>query len=179
MERTLERRTVYQGRILDLRVDRVAVDQRPGKTATREVVCHRPAVAIIALDGEDVLLVRQYRYAIGRVIAEVPAGLIDPGEEPEVTAHRELREETGFDAGQMKYLGSFFTSPGFCDEKIYLFLAQDLRPAPLAPDDDEFIDVIRLPLDDLQSFLSSEDDMDLKTLAALSWLALHRSTSRQ
>jgi len=157
-------RAVYAGKIVSLRVDEITLPR--GGTALREVVDHPGAVVIVAIDAEDhVYLVRQYRHPIGRYLLELPAGALEPGEEPLAAAVRELREEVGLQAGAWTPLGSFFSSPGFADERLHAFLARELAPVPSEPDDDEDIRVVRYLLTDLRGHL--EETPDAKTLAAL------------
>ena len=120
-EKTLESREVYRGRILHVREDRVRLPN--GKEGVREVVEHPGGVGILALDGDDVLLVKQYRYAFSRVLTEIPAGKREPGEDPFVTTQRELKEEIGATAEAWTDLGSLIASPGCYGETLYLFLA--------------------------------------------------------
>jgi ADP-ribose diphosphatase len=163
-----ESRVVYEGKIVSLRVDQIALSD--GRTATREVVEHPGAVVIIALDQDSqVTLVRQYRHAVRRYLLELPAGGLEPGEEPLFTAQRELREEVGLDAAEWTSLGRFFSSPGFANELLHVFLARDLRPAHAEPDDDEDITVVKLGLEEL--YEHPELIEDAKSLAAL--LLLH------
>ncbi len=161
-------RLIYQGKIVSLRVDEVALAQ--GGTATREVVEHPGAVVIAAIDEEEhVYLVEQYRHAVKRYLLELPAGGLEPGEEPLDCAKRELREEVGLEAGEWNDLGMFFSSPGFANERLYAFAARGLVPAEGTPDDDEDITVIRYPL---RRLLGELDRIkDAKTLAALCLLA--------
>jgi len=159
---------IYQGRILNLRVDRVRLPD--GGTALREVVEHAPAVGIIAETGDGGLyLVRQYRYPAGEYLLEIPAGIVEPCEDPLETADRELREETGFKPGALAEVAQFYTSPGFSDERIILFHARDLSPAPKDRDSDEFIDVVRLDRGQLQEAALSGEIRDSKTLTAIYW----------
>jgi ADP-ribose pyrophosphatase len=141
----LESRRVFAGRVLALEVDRVRLAN--GRVSELEIVRHPGAVAIAAAtaDGE-LLLVRQYRYATGDWLLEVPAGKVDPGEQPDAAAARELEEETGYRAGRLESLGWVWTTPGFSNEVIHLYLALDLEPARQALQDDEVLTVERLPL---------------------------------
>lgn len=127
-ERRVSRATVYQGRVVDLYVDQVQLPDR--SRHVREVVGHKAAVAIVPLlpDGR-VILIRQYRYAVGRELWELPAGLIDPGETPRQAAVRELREETGYRSRVWRPLTAVYSSPGFCREKIFLFQARQAEKA--------------------------------------------------
>jgi ADP-ribose pyrophosphatase len=144
-ERVLESRRVYDGRIMAVRVDSVALPN--GREATREIVEHAPVVAIVPIDENgDVVMVKQYRLATGDVMLEVPAGLVDEGEEIEAAAQRELQEEIGHRAGHLERLAGFFVSPGFCTEFIHVYLALGLEESDLDADEDEDIVVERVPL---------------------------------
>lgn len=137
-----------------------------GRRSTRDVIDHPGAVAIVALDEADnVLLVRQYRYACEAALTEIPAGGLEPGEDPLAAAQRELREETGHAAERWLELGCCFTAPGFCNERMFFFLAEGLRPADGRPDEDENLEVTRRPLADLLAELHRIQDC--KTIAGL------------
>ncbi len=164
-EKTLTSREVYRGRILRVREDTVRLPN--GKTAEREVAEHPGGVGILALDGGDVLLVRQYRYAFSRVLTEIPAGKREPGEEPFVTARRELREEIGATAGKWTELGALIASPGCYGEVLYLYMAQELTFGDTHPDEDEFLDVVRMPFDRAVELCMTGELTDAKTVAAL------------
>lgn len=164
-ERTLTSREVYRGRILRVREDTVRLPN--GKTAEREVAEHPGGVGILALDGGDVLLVRQYRYAFSRVLTEIPAGKREPGEEPFVTAQRELREEIGATAGKWTELGALIASPGCYGEVLYLYMAQELTFGDTHPDEDEFLDVVRMPFDRAVELCMTGELTDAKTVIAL------------
>lgn len=165
-EKMLESREVYRGRILRVREDKVLLPN--GRTGTREVVEHPGGVGILALEADGtVLLVRQYRYAFGRTLLEIPAGKREPGEEPFVTARRELREETGAIAESWTPLGSLIASPGCYDEVLYLYLAQDLHYGATDPDEDEFLAVERMPLDQLARLCLEGEVTDAKTVCAV------------
>lgn len=164
-EKTLTSREVYRGRILRVREDSVRLPN--GKTAEREVAEHPGGVGILALDGGDVLLVRQYRYAFSRVLTEIPAGKREPGEEPFVTAQRELREEIGATAGKWTELGALIASPGCYGEVLYLYMAQELTFGDTHPDEDEFLDVVRMPFDRAVELCMTGELTDAKTVIAL------------
>lgn len=164
-EKTLTSREVYCGRILRVREDTVRLPN--GKTAEREVAEHPGGVGILALDGGDVLLVRQYRYAFSRVLTEIPAGKREPGEEPFVTAQRELREEIGATAGKWTELGALIASPGCYGEVLYLYMAQELTFGDTHPDEDEFLDVVRMPFDRAVELCMTGELTDAKTVAAV------------
>ncbi len=165
-EERLEGETLYCGRILTLRRDRVRL--APQKEALREVVEHAAAVGIVAENDQgEILLVRQFRYPVGKELLEIPAGLVEPGEDPLETAHRELREETGFDAEEMLPLGRFYSSPGFCNEEILLFRGRGLRPDPRPQDDDEQIELCPVSRKEVVRRLREGELTDGKTLVAL------------
>lgn len=164
-EKTLTSREVYRGRILRVREDTVRLPN--GKTAEREVAEHPGGVGILALDGGDVLLVRQYRYAFSRVLTEIPAGKREPGEEPFVTAQRELREEIGATAGKWTELGALIASPGCYGEVLYLYMAQELTFGDTHPDEDEFLDVVRMPFDRAVELCMTGELTDAKTVVAV------------
>lgn len=162
-EQVLVEDTVWQGRIFDISRLRVALPD--GRDALRDVVRHPGAVAIVALteDGR-ICLVRQYRTSLGRVTVEIPAGKLDPGEDPLECAHRELLEETGMQAGKMAFLTTIATGVGFCDELIHLYMATDLAFAQSSPDADEFINVDLVPLPELIDAVLDGRIEDAKTV---------------
>jgi len=144
-EEIVSSRRIFSGRIIEVRVDEVRLAD--GRCATREVVEHPGAVAILPLmeDGRA-LLVRQYRLPAGQFLLEVPAGTMREGEEPEQCARRELEEEVGFSPGRMIHLASFYTAPGFCTEMMHCYLCRDLSQTRAAPDPDERIEVEAVPI---------------------------------
>ncbi len=146
-----------------------------GKNSLREVVEHRPAVCILAENEKgEILFVRQHRYPVGQAVLELPAGVVEPGEDPLETAHRELREEVGMDAREMSEINRFYTSPGFCDEEIILFFARDLFSSPLEGDEDETIRVESWNRESLITGLENREIRDGKTLMALYWYLLKK-----
>ena len=164
-EKTIDSREIFKGRIIRVRLDTVRLPN--GKEGIREVVEHPGGVGILALDGDDVLLVRQYRYAFSRVLTEIPAGKREPGEEPSVTARRELKEEIGAEAEKWTELGALIASPGCYGETLYLYLAQELTFGATHPDEDEFLDVLRMPFDQAVEQCMRGELTDAKTVAAL------------
>ncbi len=171
-ERTLHTERIYQGRLVGLRVDTVELPS--GRTTKREIVEHGGVAAIVAIDSENnVVLVRQYRKPVEMVLLEIPAGGMEPGEDALVCARRELEEETGFSAERWEELGFFYTSPGFCTEQMHLYLATELRPAENAADDDENIELVRVPLTSVPELIASGEVCDAKSIAGL-LIALRR-----
>ena len=164
-EKTLSSEKIYDGAIIHVRRDKVLLPN--GHTSTREIVEHPGGVGILALEADGtVLLVRQYRYAFGRTLLEIPAGKREPGEEPFVTARRELREETGAVAESWTPLGKLIASPGCYDEVLYLYLARGLHYGETHPDDDEFLSLERMPLAELVEHCMSGEITDAKTVCA-------------
>ncbi len=147
-ETFLEGKVVFPGKII--RVEHWQVALPNGETALREVACHPGASAVVALDEAGrVILVRQHRIAVGRLTLEIPAGKLDsPAEDPFLCARRELSEETGLEADHWQKLTCLETTPGFCNERIHLYLATGLRQGKSHPDADEFVAVTRMPLDE-------------------------------
>ena len=165
-EERISSREIYDGRIIKVRVDDILM--RNGGRSTREVVEHANAVVIAPVDAEgNVLLVRQYRYAAGRSLLEAPAGIIEDGESPDDCAQRELAEEIGFASRNLRALGGFWSSPGFCSEFMYAYLAKDLVPYRLQADDDEDIQVERLPLSRIPQLIRLGEIQDAKSIAVL------------
>jgi ADP-ribose pyrophosphatase len=175
---------VHRGRLGDFRVDTVRFSD--GGTSTREILGHPGAVAIVALDPADnVLLVRQWRTAANRLMLEIPAGTLDitdPAahtiEDPARAAPRELEEETGYRANTWRKLATFWTVPGFASELMHLFLATDLAPAHdgrLGPDEDERLDLIRMPFDEALAAVERGEICDAKSIVGLFWVARLRS----
>ncbi len=171
----LSTREAYVGRLL--RVDVDTIETPAGRTLELEMVRHPGAVAIVpflsALDGPDpqILLIRQYRYAADRVIWEIPAGVLEPGEEREACARRELKEETGADAEELRYLTTIYTTPGFSDEQIHLFLATGLEVTQPDHQPDELIEVVARPLSGVLEMIRDGEIVDAKTIAALLYVA--------
>jgi len=164
--RCLSTRRVYEGKVLALDVDEV--EEPGGVRATREVVRHRGSVMALPVheDGR-LVLVRQFRYAVNQEVWELPAGRLDPGESPEEGARRELEEEVGLRAGRMEHLGSFFSSPGFCDEIMHLYRASQLEVVPARPEPDERIEVRQCTLNEARHMVLAGEVRDAKTLVAI------------
>ena len=166
LDRTINSKKIYEGTIINVKVDEVLL--KNGVKAKREVVEHKPAVAIVPVDAENnVLLVRQYRHPAKIDLLEIPAGIIEPGEEPEVAALRELQEEVGYTSRNLRLIFGFWTSPGFTDEYIYGFIARDLVPNRLPQDHDEDISVEKIPIGRLQQLIRLGEIQDSKSIALL------------
>lgn len=167
-EKTIVTKPIYDGKIISLQVDDVTLPD--GKLAKREIVKHPGAVALIPMTDEGkIIFVKQFRKALERTIVEIPAGRIEPGEDPMLTAIRELEEETGLGTKEIIYLQSFATSPGFADEVIHLYVAKDLYTieSPAAGDEDEFIDILELTIDEAEEMVATGEIYDAKTAFAV------------
>ena len=165
-EPTVATATPYQGALITVRVDTVRLPD--GKEAVREIVSHPSSVCIVPVDGRgNALLVRQYRKAVESLLLEAPAGKMEAGEDPETTALRELREEVGHTANCLQALGAFHVAPGWCTQMMHAYLATDLVQARLDADDDEFIEVVRVPLAEIPGKIASGEICDAKSIAAL------------
>ncbi|MFD1928092.1 NUDIX hydrolase [Sporosarcina siberiensis] len=167
-EKTLTSTEIYKGKIISLRIEEVELPN--GKTAQRELIKHPGAVAILAITSDEkIVLVEQFRKALDRSLVEIPAGKIEPGEDPKTTAIRELEEETGYSASEFTYIQSFATSPGFADEIIHLYLARGLKKVenPAAGDDDEFINLLESTIVEAEEMMTSTKIYDAKTAFAI------------
>ena len=165
-EITVASERIYNGRVINLRVDTVALPG--GQHYKREIVEHRGAVAIAAVDGEgDVLLVRQFRKAAGRQLLELPAGTLEPGEDPLRCAGRELEEETGFRACQWERVAAFYTSPGFSTELLHLYVARGLEAGQAANEADEHLQLVKMPLAEARRLIETGKICDAKTIVGI------------
>ncbi len=170
--RILSSRSIYRGRVVRLDVDRIV--EPSGVEVEREIVRHPGAAVLlpVTVDGR-VVMIRQFRYAAGETLLEVPAGTIDHGETPEETAGRELVEETGYHPGRLEKLAEFFPSPGILAERMHLFLATELEKRQTSPDPDESLELVELPWERALELEPGKDVRDAKTLVALSFLRRH------
>ncbi|MGU3470379.1 NUDIX hydrolase [Paenibacillus sp. D51F] len=164
-ETTVSSETIFEGRIITLQVDQVKLPG--GKITSREIVRHPGAAAVIALLDGKLLTVGQYRKPMDKYQVEIPAGKLDPGEDPATCAARELREETGVSASEMKLVDAFYTSPGFADEKVYLYAAEGLSQGESQPDDDEELHVEALTMEQAEAYIREGVIGDAKTLMAV------------
>ena len=169
LAKRLSHRVGYRGRLLTLEVDRVV--EPGGVEVEREVVRHPGSSVVLPITADgDLVLVRQYRYAVGEFLWEVPAGHIDAGELPEEAARRELVEETGYYPRRLQKLLDFYPAPGFTDERMHLFRASELEEREPRPEEDENIEVRLFDLKEARRMVSAREIRDAKTLVALSFL---------
>lgn len=162
---------MYKGRIINLRLDSVVLEN--GNTALREVVEHPGAVGIVALkDNGDIVMVKQYRKAADQMLLELPAGKLEQGEDPADCAARELTEETGYIAANLRYLVSFYTSPGFSNEVMHMFLATGLSQGENDPDDDEMVETVEISRDRAVDMILKGEIKDGKTIAGILLLGI-------
>jgi len=172
-EQLLSTEQVYRSRAVGLRVDTVV--KPSGRRTIRDVVEHGDCVAIVAVDKENnILLVRQFRYAVGKELLEVPAGGIEHNETPDQAVCRELQEETGYFPNKTKMLGGFYAAPGYCTEYLHLYLATELVLKPLHAEDTEGIELVRVPYADIPGLIASGDICDAKSIAGLLSLPLYK-----
>ena len=165
-EKTISSERIYEGRILNLRKDKVHV--KDNKTSYREIVEHNGGVALAAITSEGkMVMVKQYRKAAEKAILEVPAGKIEKGEDHRLTAERELKEETGYSAEKIEFITSFYSSIGYSTEVIYLYQATGLTPGETDFDDNESIEILEFDLPELKKMIFSGEIEDAKTLAAI------------
>lgn len=175
-EKTISKEQIFSGKVIDLYVEDVELPN--GKTSKREIVKHPGAVAILAVTEEGkIIMVKQFRKPLERAIVEIPAGKLEKGEEPEYTALRELEEETGYTAKKLTKITAFYTSPGFADEIVHVFLAEELSvlEEKRALDEDEFVEVMEVTLEDALKLVESREVYDAKTAYAIQYLQLKRS----
>ena len=165
-EKTIESNVVYKGIIVNVKRD--IAELHNGKHVRREVIEHPGGVGIVAVDEENnVIAVKQYRYPIGEELLEIPAGKMEYGEDPYECAVRELSEETGYSSGEMVYLGATYPSPGFCKETLHIYLARKLTPGKMHLDDDEFLNVEKVPLEDFVARIMRNEICDGKTIVGV------------
>lgn len=177
LAQVLGSRTVFEGRVFRVRIDELRYAD--GTTHRCDVVAHGPSFAVIALpSSNEIVLVRQYRHPARSMLWEIPAGTANANEPPRDGALRELAEETGYRAGRIRPLWSAYVTPGFCDEVVHLFVAEDLTPGEQSLDEDERIEVATVPLEQALQMVDAGEVVDVKTLLALQWMALRGSTPR-
>ena len=168
-EKRLKTNRIYDGKILNLRVDEVETSS--DVKAIREVIEHKPAVGVLAItENDSVLLVKQFRYAVGEDMLEICAGIVEDGESFRETAIRESQEELGYYPQELEELARFYVSPGYCEEMIVLFAAKNLKPSKLKHDEDEELSVIEISISEIPDLIKSGAIKDGKTWVALAWL---------
>lgn len=164
-EKKLDGKIIYDGKILKLNLDNVELPN--GKTAEREYINHSGGSAVLYVENNKVLLVRQFRYAYGKEIYEIPAGKLEKGENPAVTAKRELEEETGYIAKELKELFKLYPTPGYSDEIIYVYLAENCTKSNSNPDDDEFVECEFIEIEKVCKMIERGEICDAKTIASV------------
>ena len=166
VEKTLSSRQIFDGQAVKLRID--TIETPGGRKATREIVEHVDCIAMIAIDGDNnILLVNQFRKPVEKELLEIPAGGIDPGEDADAAVRREMQEETGYIPGKIECIGGFYSAPGYCTEYLYLYLATDLAPSQLFSEDTEGIEVVRVPVKQVRGLITSGKICDAKSIAGL------------
>jgi ADP-ribose pyrophosphatase len=165
--RRVSRREVYRGRVFDMQVERFR-DEADAREFDIELVRHNGGACALPVEADGrVVLVRQYRYPLEHEVLEVPAGRIEPGDDPAATAARELEEEAGLRAGRLEPLGSILPAPGYSTERVWIYLARDLTPIPQRLEEDERVEVVRLTLDEALAAVAAGEIDDAKTVVAL------------
>ncbi|KQL20344.1 NUDIX hydrolase [Cytobacillus solani] len=178
-EKTLHTEKVFTGKMISLQVEDVELPN--GNVSKREIIKHPGAVAILALTDDDkIVMVEQYRKALEKTIIEIPAGKLEHGEAPETCAKRELEEETGYACKKMEWLISFYTSPGFADEIVHLYIAEGLEKKENAAslDEDEFVNLMEITLEEAQAYLKEQRIYDAKTAYAVQFLQLQKALKK-
>jgi ADP-ribose pyrophosphatase len=175
-EITISTEPIFEGKIITLQVDHVQLPN--GEIATREIVKHPGAVAVLALLGDKMIVVEQYRKPLEKSQVEIPAGKLEIGEAPLDAARRELEEETGYRCGTIRHISSFYTSPGFADELLHLYAAEQLVPGDARPDEDEFIECEAITLEQAQQYIREQRISDAKTIMAVYAWQLYQLTGR-
>lgn len=175
-EKTIKSEEIFSGKIISLHLQDVELPN--GKHSKREIIKHPGAVAVIAVTDENkVVMVEQYRKALERTIVEIPAGKLEKGEEPEICARRELEEETGYECRSLELLTSFYTSPGFADEIVHVYVAKGLTKKEDAAglDEDEFVNLEELTLEEALKYVTEQKIFDAKTIFAVQYLQLQEA----
>jgi ADP-ribose pyrophosphatase len=168
----IDSKTIFQGRVFDVHLDHV---QMPNGAQVRfDIIKHNPAVTVVPVDQNGMLwFIRQYRHPAGKELLELPAGVMETGEDPQVSAQRELREETGMAAERLERIGGFYLAPGYSTEFMHIFLASGLYPAPLPQDENELIEIVPLSLAEALRLAQTAQIQDAKSLVALYWAQMH------
>ncbi|PNZ30583.1 ADP-ribose pyrophosphatase [Staphylococcus petrasii] len=176
-EKTFDRTVIYNGKIIDLEIHDVELPD--GKTSKREIVNHNGAVAVCAITPEnEVLLVKQYRKPVEKPLLEIPAGKLEEDEEREEAAKRELEEETGYIANDLSFITHMYGSPGFSNEKLSIYFSDNLSEGEMNLDDDEFVELHKVPIDKIKDLLDSDEIEDAKTIIGLQYILLNYNHSK-
>lgn len=171
IEKKVSSEYIFDGRLLQVYRDTIELPN--GKPATREYIKHQGAVAVVPVTDEgEIIAVRQYRYPVGKVTIEIPAGKLDKGEEPLDAAKRELSEETGVESADIEYIGGLYPSVAYTDEIIHMYVAKNLKYGQMHTDADEFLEVVRIRIDDFVDMILKGEIMDSKTQAAVLKVAM-------
>ncbi|MBQ8210332.1 MAG: NUDIX hydrolase [Clostridia bacterium] len=171
IEKKVSSEYIFDGKLLQVYRDTIELPN--GEPATREYIKHQGAVAVVPVtDENEIIAVRQYRYPIGRVTIEIPAGKLDKDEEPLTAAKRELSEETGVESADIEYIGGLYPSVAYTDEIIHMYVAKNLKYGEMHTDDDEFLDVVKIKIDDFVDMILKGEIMDSKTQAAVLKVAM-------
>ncbi len=172
-EFVIKTENLYEGKIVNLKIETVELPNK--KYSKREIVEHPGGVGVVPIteDGK-VVLVKQFRIATGKTLIEIPAGKLEPNEEPKETAIRELKEETGYSTENIKFLKEFYVSPGYCTEKINVFLATDLVAGDQNLDENEFLEVLELPLEQAYEKIETGEITDAKTIIGITFAMLEK-----
>lgn len=179
-EKTLKSEEIYSGKVISLYLQDVMLPN--GKQSKREIIKHPGAVAILAITKENkIIMVEQFRKALERTIVEIPAGKLEKGEEPALCARRELEEETGYECESLELLTSFYTSPGFADEIVHVYLAKGLskKENAAALDEDEFVNLEELTLEEALFYIKEQKIFDAKTIYAVQYLQLQEALGQK
>ena len=165
-EKLLSSKEIFRGRAVNLRID--TIEKKSGQVTTREIVEHKDCIAVVVVDGADnIVMVKQFRTPVNRVLLEIPAGGVEDGEDPEDCVRRELQEEIGYLPGKIERLGGFYAAPGYCSEYLHVFLATDLSESRLIAEDTDEIEVVRIPLPEILKMIDSGEICDAKSIAGL------------
>jgi len=165
-EKLLSSKEVFRGRAVNLRID--TIEKKSGQVTTREIVEHKDCIAVVVVDGADnIVMVKQFRTPVNRVLLEIPAGGVEDGEDPEDCVRRELQEEIGYLPGKIERLGGFYAAPGYCSEYLHVFLATELSESRLIAEDTDEIEVVRVPLPEVLKMIDSGEICDAKSIAGL------------
>lgn len=175
-EKLISSETIFKGHALSLRVD--TIEKYSGPQSTREIVDHRDCIAVVVIDDdENVVMVRQFRRPADKTLLEIPAGSIEPGEQPEAGVKRELQEEIGFLPGDIKKIGGFYSAPGYCTEYLYLYVAKNLTESRLVAEDTDEIQVVKVPISKIPDMIRKGEICDAKSIAGLLQVIMERTNN--